>query len=138
MSFILRKGRAVVEYWPKKASTTITANSLLAFDTGTVTPASASTTRVGGIALVSVASTDSDFAANTRIPVLLPQEDNEFEADVTGTLTTAMVGEARDLSTALLVDAAGTSHNQVTITKFLSSSKAMVKINSAYSYENAV
>lgn len=88
--------------------------------------------------MVNVTSTDSDYAANTRIPVLLPQETNEFEADVTGTLTTTMEGANRDLSTALVVDAGGTSHNQVTITKFLSSSKAMVKINSVYSYENAV
>lgn len=138
MAFILKKGPVVIEYWPKKASTTMTANSLVQPDgSGFLTNATAGSTKIFGLLQINIASTDADFASTTKVPVIIPQDTNEFEADVTGTLTTAMVGETRDLSSALTVDAAGTSHNQVTIAAFISATKAMVKINGAYSYKNA-
>lgn len=138
MSVFLKRGRSVIEYWPKKASTTMTANSFVRPDgSGFLTNASAASTRILGVLMVNIASTDSDFASTTKVPVTVPLGDCDFEVDVTGTLTTAMVGENRDLSDALLVDAAGTSHNQVTIKEFISATKAIVKINGSYVYKNA-
>lgn len=117
----------------------MTANSLLQPDgSGAATNATAGATKILGVCMINVASTDADFAATTKIPVMVPLGACEFEADVTGTLTTAMVGENRDLSSALTVDAAGTSHNQVTIKDFISATKAIIVINGAYTYENAV
>jgi len=131
------KGKSLTEYWPKTASVTITiSGTLLAPDgSGAATVATASALRLLGSSLVSVASTDADFASNTRIPVEVPLDDCEFEADVTGTLTTAMIGELRGLTASgTVVDATNTTNDQVTITKFISATKCHCKLNEAYQY----
>lgn len=141
MAFKHIKGPALLEWFPRAASVTMTINQALNWNgSGAVTAATAAGTRIAGILQQAVASTDSDFAtASVLVPVILPTEDDEFEVDLTGaTFATTYIGNRCDLNTALLVDLSATSHNQVTVLRQGSStSKAIVKINGAYTYFNA-
>lgn len=130
-----------MEYMPKKASTALAVGVALAPDgSGAVQPAVAATTRVIGINQVLVASTDSDYASNTLIGYILPQADNEFDVDFDGTYTAALIGTNVDIdATGLKANLSGTSHNQLTVLGLGSTSTLVrVKINGAYSFENAV
>jgi hypothetical protein len=142
MSFKHVKGPALLEYFPKKTSTTLTLGGLAQPDgSGRATVATAGATRILGVLQVGAASTDSDFATATRIPVILPQESDEFEVDLTGaTFVDTYIGNNCDIdATGLYADLSATSHNQLTVLRQGSStSKAIVKINGAYSFENAV
>lgn len=131
MAFKLAKGSYHVEWIPKKASTAFDPGDLLYADgSGAVQPADSTSGMHIGICMKKVASTDSDYASTTSIPVLVPHDDAEFDVTVgTGTLTTAMVGNQYDLTDETSIDVSAQSKNVVTITKFISSSKARVKIN---------
>jgi len=138
--FTCVKGQQIVEWYPKLASTALAIGTVVRPNgSGFLTNAVAATTRVYGVLAKDIVAADSDYATANKVPVIVPRGDNEFEADVTGTLTTAMIGEKRDLdATGLLVDAAGTSHGQVTITAFISASKCRCKINANFVFSNAV
>ena len=131
--FIPRRGNFHIEWYPKKASTTFALWDLVYADgSGAVQPADATSGDHIGVCLKTIAATDSDYASNTLIPVLVPSDSRaEFEVDVdTGTaLTTAMVGSRYDLTDANSLNVGGTSKKVVTITKFVSATKAWVKIN---------
>jgi len=130
-------GPSIVKWWPKKASTTITVGSLTSPDgSGAATVATAGGLAILGACLKAIVSTDSDFASNTSIPIELALPSCEFEADVTGTLTTAMIGEKRGLTASgTIVDATNTTNDQVTITAFISASKCRCVINENFLYE---
>jgi len=130
MAFLLKKGHSRVEWYPKIASTTMTSGDLLYADgSGAVQPADSTSGDHIGIILKSVASTDADFASNTFVPVRVIENDNIFEAEVTGTLTTAMIGNRYDLSDANTVNVGGTSKKVVTCVGFISATKGLFKIN---------
>ena len=129
MSFFLFKGDAHVEWYPKTASTAFSVNALVYSTSGQLLPATTTSGDHIGVVLKPVVSTDSDYASTTFLPVLVPHSDTEFRADVTGTLTAAMVNTFRDLSTSLVVDAAAQAKNVVLITQFVSSSVGIVKVN---------
>ena len=132
--FIPRRGHFHIEWYPKIASTAIAIGDLLYADgSGAVQPADATSGDHIGICLKVIAATDDDYASTTSIPVLVPNDSTaEFEVDVdTGTaLTTAMVGSRYDLTDANSLNVGNTSKKVVTITKFISATKAWVKINS--------
>jgi len=136
--FILLKGRAVTEWYPKIASTVFTNGGLVYFDgSGAIQPADATSGDHIGIIQISIAATDSDYASTTSVPVLKVYEDNVYEVDVTtGTLTTAMVGNRYDLTDANGIDVTGTSKLVVTVVGFISATKALVKINSVIEAAN--
>ena len=139
MAFVLKKGKALLEHWPKKTSTTLTAGSLAQFDgSGFITICTAAPTRVAGVLTKSVASTDSDYATATVIPLIYPGPDCEFEADVTGTLTTAMLGvRYAPTSVGSQVDVANTTTPVLTCMSFISATKGMFKVSAAYLYTDA-
>jgi hypothetical protein len=140
MAFKHVKGPALLEFYPKTASTTLTINYAARFASGFLAAASAATTRVAGILQVSSSSTDSDFASATKIPVIVPQENDEFEIDLTGTTFTATyLGTQVDIdATGAYVDLSATSHKQVTVLRQGSStSKIIGKISGAYMFANA-
>jgi hypothetical protein len=123
-------------WFRKKASTAFTANSLVAFETnGTagdpIEPADASDENIIGICLRTVASTDTDYASNTRIPVLVPTGmDCEFLGDVgTGTLTVASEGLLMDLKDADEIDQSASSIDAVMCTRCISANKGRFIIN---------
>lgn len=143
MAFIHKSGKALVEWWPKVASTTIPVGTALTFDgSGAVSVAASTSLPIAGICLKPIASTDADYASNTLIPVLIPSQDSVFEVDVenSGTATAANVGVKYDLNstTGTGINLSGTSHKQVTVVSFISATKVWVKINGAYQFVNAV
>ena len=137
--FLLQSGPARTEWFPKVASTAIANGAALTFDgSGAVTVATATSTRIAGISAKVIASTDSDYASNTLIPLVAVGPDDIFLAAVgTGTLTTAMVGNQYDLADSVGIDVTATSHKQVTVVGFVSASLALVKFNANYVYVNA-
>lgn len=143
MAFIHKKGPANAEPFNKTASVAIAAGSALSFDpAGYVRQAVAASVRIAGIAIRKVASTDDDYASNSVVSVIVPGEDDIFEADVTtGTATQASVGRQYDLDTntdgtAQGITVSGQTYKQVTVVGFLSASKVLVKINGAYEFAN--
>lgn len=142
MSFIHIRGPAKTEEFAKTASTSIAVGSVLSWRmAGTVEQALVASVRIAGVALKKVASTDDDFASTTLIPVIVPSEDDVFEATVSGTATQANVGKQYDLTataggTAQAVDLAATTYKVVTVVKFISASKVWVKFNGYYAFAN--
>ncbi len=139
MAFVLVSGKPKVEYFPKTASTTLLANGVVALSSGQLIEATTSTTSHAGVVLRGSVSGDADFASTTSLPVMIPTPECVFAADVgSGTLTAALVGTTCDLASGGATIAASTnSHHQVTIVGVISSTLALVKINSAYEYVNA-
>lgn len=131
MAFRLAKGGHHIEWHPKKASTAFDVGDLVYADgSGAVQPADATSGNHIGICMKKVTSSDDDYASTTAIMILVPHDDTEIDADVgTGTLTTAMVGNYYDLADETGIDVSAQSKNVVLITKFISSSKARIKIN---------
>lgn len=141
MAFKHVSGPALMSYWPKTASTALTINTLVTPSSGALVTAVTATTNILGVLQRTVASSDSDYASTTKVPVLVPTPDTEFEVDLTGTTTFAatFVGTQVDIDgTGAYVDATATSHKQCTIIRQGSStSKAIVKINGAFLFKNA-
>lgn len=138
MSFILKSGRTRIEYFPKKASTAISANALLSFyrELGQVAPVTSGSKILAGVSLRAVVSTDDDYASTTRIPVVVPSSDAVFEAD-TSSATAANVGNRYDLTDSLTVNLSGTTNKVVTVVGVISATKVLVKLNGAYEYINS-
>lgn len=132
------KGKTRIREYPRTASTTFTADSLVYWVSGLVAPADSTSGNHIGICLEDVASTDSDFAtAAVLIKVEVPTDKQcEFQATVTGTLVTTSVGVTYDLSTALVVDQGNTSKNVVTCTKFITSTLGNFVLNASFDTAN--
>uniref|UniRef100_A0A6H1ZX74 Uncharacterized protein n=1 Tax=viral metagenome TaxID=1070528 RepID=A0A6H1ZX74_9ZZZZ len=136
MSFYPSSGEWDVKYFRKVASTAFTANNLVAFEGNGATgdpiePADASDTLILGIGMKKVASTDSDYASNTRIPVLVPRNKaSEMVCnDVDGTMVVADEGLEVDLTNAESVNRAASTTNVLLATKFVSTTFGHFIIN---------
>jgi len=136
MSFYPANGAWDVKYFRKVASTAFTPNNLVAYETNggggdPIEPADASDTLILGIGMKAVASTDSDYASNTRIPVLIPRDNgSEMECDdVDGTMVVADEGLLVDLTNAESVNRAATSTDVLMATRFISATKGRFIIN---------
>lgn len=133
MAFMLKSGSYQIAYVTRKESVTYTAGDLvywLASDPGYAIPADATAGNFAGVALFSIDSSDSNYATtNEKFPIAIPNEDAEWEADVSGTLATTKVGEYWDLAYAGTVNAAATAKNVVLCTGYISTSKGLFKIN---------
>lgn len=104
------RGSFHIEYYAKTASTAfafgdmVTVLSTAAGD-GLLIKATATSTAVFGTIQKTVASTDSDYAANTMVPVLVGDADAEWLCDVsTGTAATTDIGEWIDIDDENSVD----------------------------------
>lgn len=122
-------------YFKKKASTAITNGALVYLDTdGYLNPASASSVNHIGVCMVAVASTDSDYASTTKIPVDIFQSSTDvFEADVSaGTVAQTAVGAYYDLnSTGDKVDLSATSVKAVYVVDInTAASTVSIQVNS--------
>lgn len=139
MAFQLYRGRPQIKFYPKTASTVLVNGGVGALSSGQLIKATTLTLLHPGVILRDVVSTDSDYASTTFLPVMVPNDDTEFTADVgSGVFTAALVGTTCDLAAGGDTIAASTNvHQQVTITGFISSTKAIVKINSNIAYKNA-
>lgn len=124
-----------IEFWPKSASETFTFNDMVMLDTsGQLTKfTDAANVKPVGLIQKTIAATDSDYASNTRVPVLVCGPEAEYLADIgNGTGAAGDVGEFID------ADGAGNPHQDVDVsssardvfevTQFISTSQVVVKI----------
>lgn len=128
-----KSGEIDILPYKKAASTAFTRNDVVTKDaSGYLVLATASTPRSELVGLIDrdVASTDSDYASNTMCNVtLLAGSGKEFECDVDGTLTQAMVGEQFDLNDEDSVDVTSNAIGHVTLVRYISASKGIFKFN---------
>ena len=131
MAFSHFRGPLRITYKPKIASTAFSLGDLMYQDgSGAVQEADATSGDHVGVSLRESASTDSDYASNTHIPLIQVNDSTEFKVAVsTGTLTTAMVGEYRDLTDGAGIDVNATSKLVVLISQFVSTGVAIVYVS---------
>ena len=123
-------------YWyaeehPKKASTAFTVGMLVAWDgAGAVEPATATTTAAEIVGICNEAVDASD-TSNDKISISVPESSQARMRcdDVDGTLTSAMVGTTVDLSDANSVNAAASAVDVVLVTKRISATEGVFKLN---------
>jgi putative ubiquitin-RnfH superfamily antitoxin RatB of RatAB toxin-antitoxin module len=127
---------AHIEFYPKTASTEYTFNDMVMIGTSGYLELFTDVANVKPLGLIqkTIASTDSDYADNTRVPVLVAGPEAEYLADVgVGTGAVGDVGEFVD------ADGAGNPHQDIDldnsdydvfeVTGFISTSQMIVKIN---------
>lgn len=132
MAFTLAKGDAKVMWFPVATSQAFTCGDLVYMNgSGALIPADSTSGDHIGVITKTITSASPEYTSGDAVPVLVPYDDTEFEVDVdTGTaLTAAMVGNRYDLTDANSLNVGATSKKVVTITKFISATKALVKIN---------
>lgn len=136
--FKLVKGGHHTEWHRKKASTAIAVGDIVYADgSGAIQPGDATSGNHLGICLKAIAATDDDYASTTRVPIMVPHDDAEFDVPVgTGTLTTADEGNFYDLKDANEIDQSATSKKVILVTKFISATVARVKINAMAANKN--
>lgn len=132
--FVLKSGRALVEFWPKAASTAFSNGALTyANGSGYIIPADSTSGDHVGIIMQEIATTDTDYASTTKVAIMIPKDDAVFEADVASTteLTAAMVGNGYDLTDSLQVNVGAQAKKVVTCVGFISATKGLFKINAS-------
>lgn len=124
-------GEVNIDPFIAPASTAFTFNDVVTRDSaGKLALATQATPRseILGLIQQEIAAADSDYADDKVVMVLRPDEDAEFEADVsTGTLVQAMVGKRYDLDDEDSIDVTSQLQKSVEIKRVLSTSKAIVK-----------
>lgn len=132
MPAIRQQSKDNIIWTAKKASTAISNNAVLTYDssTGTVQPAVTASTNLAGVSRKVVASTDTDYASTTLIPMDVPAPNDLYVLDCNTTVTQAMVGDDFDLASSVLLDnsAAGTVKH-VKLVGGVGTTKAVVRFN---------
>lgn len=129
--FKRKNGKHNIMYFKKLASTAFTNGALTYVDSnGYLNPANATSANHTGVILRAVASTDSDYASATYVPVDVCGTTDQFIADVSaGTVAQTAVGAYYDLdSTGSKVDLSATSVKAVFVTEILTASSQVVVI----------
>lgn len=124
------RGHEKITGYKKKASTVFAFNDAVTRDAdGFLVRVAADTPRSQILGLIQrdVLATDSDYAAATMVPVLEPHDGAEFQADVAGTATQAMVGLRKDLTDHDTVNVAASAIQAFQIKRVVSSSVVIGK-----------
>ncbi len=135
MAFVPYKGKFTNRFYPKKASTALGENALVDVINGFIEVCDILRKSHSGVNVRPVVSTDSDYAAATRIPLILPTtEDCSWIADMdTGvTAVTTDVGNYLDIAGTPVGSAitnATSADDAVLVDAFISASKLAVIIN---------
>lgn len=126
MSFILKtpSSRSRIEYYAKTASTAYAEGSLVSANENATANVFAATTasseRVLGVVQKTIAATDSDYASETKIPLLV-DEDGIWEATVgTGTADVNDEQGYVDLTDAISVDVTASAIDMFFVQNFVS------------------
>ena len=133
MATIPYRGKFHVEWYPKTASEAFTYGDMVtilntAAGTGYLTSATSSSAEVLGTILKTVASTDSDYASTTKVPVLVGDDSAEVLLNASSGGAQTEVGQFVDLTNDLLVDL-GTAYTYgvVKVTEVISSTQVVGK-----------
>lgn len=132
MSFRRVQGRTKLMWLPVTASTALSANSLVAFDSGKLIAATSATapTSIIGVLRHAITSSDSDYADERLVEVEVPTENNVvWEADVTSGLVAADIGLFKNITSATHVDKDASSYDVVQCVKVLSTTKGLFILN---------
>ena len=82
-----------------------------------------------GLIQKTIASTDSDYASNTKVPVLVAGAEAEYLCDVsTGSAAQTDVGEYIDVDDSNSVDVGTSSNNDFYVTQVISASLVVAKM----------
>lgn len=130
--FVRKSGRTKIIWLPVTASTALTGGGLLTFTTGRLTAAGATTAAkdIVGVLVKTIAATDTDYADTRNVEVEVPTENFvQWEANVTATCVVADVGLYCDLTDYLTVNRDASTYDVVYVTKYLSTTKAVVVLN---------
>lgn len=123
MSLIRVSGTPNVQQFLKTASTALDAGGLVTLASGQLIKAVTNVPNILGICKETIASTDADYATVRPVSVDMIDGDDVIQADVTGTLTAAMVGDyfniADDLHVTTTSQAAQTAGATGTTNLFL-------------------
>jgi len=132
--FIRKNEKHNIQYFKKKVSTAFINGGLTAVDSnGFLIPATATTVNHVGVIQVTVATTDTDYATATYVPVDVCRPTDLFVADVSaGTIAQTVVGAYYDLnSTGDKVDLSATSVKAVYVQDLAeANTKVVVIVNS--------
>ena len=135
------RGKFHTEWYPKTASTAYTMNDMVtiastAAGAGTLKKAASTDTFIYGLIQKTVASTDTDYASATLVPVLVGDADAEYIFDVsTGTAATTDIGEMIDLDDENSVDVDAYTLGQVRVTGVISTTQVIGKLNKGFGLE---
>ncbi len=120
-----------IERYPAPTSQLFGNNELVYADgSGAVIPADSTSGMHFGITKEAITATDPRYTTAGKISIDVLDDNDIFEADVNGTLTTAMVGNFYDLTDAGNVNVAATSKKVVLCVGFISATKGLFKLNS--------
>lgn len=123
----------IVKQLPMIASVAMEAGSAIyRVGDGTHTVVTTSSGNFAGILLQPIAATDSDYATSLKLKSVMVPLTNEAQAEFTvgsGTFTTADVGKNADFADAVSVAVDTSTHDQVTITKYLTSTRGVCSFN---------
>lgn len=112
-----------IEWRPKKASVAMSVNDVVTTDSDGYVLRLTAGDKTYGTVLKAVASTDSDYADNTRVPVQVCGENAEYLFDVsTGTAAQTNVGEYKDFEDHNSVDVTASTNDDVLVTDIVSDS----------------
>lgn len=132
MSIVAWRGKFEKKYYRKRASTAFACNSLVSehSDDDTITPSTSVTAASVGVCVKTVASTDSDYASNTRIPVMIPCDRSaELLCDTGSDIAVTDEGELHDLTDAVTVDPTASSVDLLKLKQFVSARQGIYTLN---------
>lgn len=133
----IASGKWKVRWFPKTASVAIVTGTLVEFGSGYVkqatTTAGANNTPLAGIFIgTSVTASSSDYASNTKVPVLVPA-DPMAEAEIvvgTGSLAATDVGKGFDIDSDAEVTVSTTTNEPVVCTEYISATLGKFRLKS--------
>lgn len=119
-----------IERYTNAISTAYANNALVYADgSGGVIPADSTSGDHIGITKEAITSTDPRYTTAGKISVDVIDDNDIFEADVTGTFTAANVGNFYDLSDSGTVNVGATSKKVVLCVGYISATRGLFKIN---------
>lgn len=126
MAFTVKKGKVKTIFLPMTPSTAITRGTLVIATSGKLVAATSGSaaTNIIGIIDKTIVSTDTDYALDRLVPVIVPVEKCVvYEGDVTSGLVAADVGLDVDLTDGNNINRAATTTKVAVVLKVLSTTK---------------
>lgn len=111
MSFIVKKGKTRIVWYPVTTSTALSADSLVTFTSGLLVAATSGTATniIVGTLVKAIVSTDSDYATSRLVAVRIPVEKGVVYEATTASAVSTDIGTLADLTDAVTVNRGATS-----------------------------
>lgn len=127
------RGSFHIEYFPKTASTAFAFGDAVTIlpsvsGPGTLAKVTSTSPLIYGTIQKAVASTDSDYAANTMVPVLVGDSDADWMATLTGTAALTDTGEFIDAADEVSLKVDANTYGVARIVQVLSTTSGIVKL----------